>query len=209
LTKNEEIKNLLGQISNVVIVVPSATDFGKDVLVLDRKQPIRDIVDHFVGKGRKKIVFFNSIEKMSDNAFLEQLKSHGLYNLDKHVFHLTGQWLEKEQLIGNVFLDTFQQATGGEITFDAVITSCDEGAVALTNYFIEQGYKVPEDVAVAGFNDSSMGAYLRPPLATVNRCDTELAKTVTEMLLNRIKNPKMVKQHKLIEMKFICRESAG
>ena len=209
LAQNEEIRNLLGQISNVVIVVPSTIDFGKDVLVLDRKQSVRDIVDHFAAKGRKKIVYFNSTERMSDNAFLEQLKLHGLCTLDKHVFHLTGRWLEKEQLIGDVFLDTLQQASGGKITFDAVITSCDEGAVALTNYFIEKGYKVPGDVAVAGFNDSSMASYLRPQLASVNRCDAELAETVTGMLMKRIKNPKMGKQRKLIEMKFVYRESAG
>ena len=209
LIQNEEIKNLLQQISNVVVVSPSMIDFDKDVIVLDRKQSIRNIVDHFVAKGREKIVFFNSKERMLDNAFFEQLKSYDSCTLDKHVFHLAGKWLEKEQLIGDVFLDTLRQSTGGKITFDAVVTSCDEGAVALTNYFVEQGYRVPEDVAVVGFNDSSMASYLRPPLASVNRCDAELAETVTGMLLKRIKNPKISRQHKLIEMKFIWRESAG
>jgi DNA-binding LacI/PurR family transcriptional regulator len=46
-------------------------------------------------------------------------------------------------------------------------------------------------------------------LSSVDRCNQDVAENVTEMLLNRVKNPKLKKQHKLLEMEFIYRESAG
>lgn len=206
---DKEIQGLLKEISNVVIVCPENLDFELDTITLDRTRSIRDIVDYLATHGRRNIIFFNSSDKMRSNAFFGQLKINKLAYSDESTIGLMGNWLEKEQLIGDVFRKTVIEKFGKKMPFDAVITSCDEGAVALISYFEENGYRVPDDIAVVGFNDSAMAPYLRPPLASVDRCNQDVAGNVTEMLLNRIKNPKLKRQHKLLEMKFIYRESAG
>ena len=77
LVKDEEILNLLREIPNVVVVTSEPADIKFDNLTLDRTQAIREIVDHFAGSGRKRIVFLTTTDCARENTFIEQVKSHG------------------------------------------------------------------------------------------------------------------------------------
>jgi DNA-binding LacI/PurR family transcriptional regulator len=48
------------------------------------------------------------------------------------------------------------------------------------------GRRVPEDVAVVGFEDSPVARYAQPPLTTVRQPIEELGRQATRLLLDRI-----------------------
>ena len=48
------------------------------------------------------------------------------------------------------------------------------------------GLRIPEDVAVAGFDDIVMSAYLEPPLTTVRHPATEVGRRAAELLFQRL-----------------------
>jgi len=54
-----------------------------------------------------------------------------------------------------------------DIKFDGVFSGDDESAVGVINALNEAGMRIPEDVAVVGFDDQRMAPYLTPPLTTV------------------------------------------
>ena len=58
------------------------------------------------------------------------------------------------------------------VSFDAIFTGDDEAAVGALATLEARGVRVPEDVAVVGFDDQSLAAILHPPLTTV-RAPTE------------------------------------
>ncbi len=211
LINNPEIRSLLREISNVVMVVRQSFDSEFDTIILDRTKAMRDLATHFMQTGRKRIVFLASPSLARECAFIEQLKSYGLACSEDSVIHIPKYPDPKKKLesLGDLFVDAIRQKFKKKMPFDAIICSCDEGAVAVINYLREIGYKVPQDIAVSGYNNNIMSPHFTPPLASVDRLNGELAESVTEMLFNRLANPDLPPQRKLLEMKFIPRESAG
>ena len=56
---------------------------------------------------------------------------------------------------------------GSGAEFDAIFAACDEIALGVLQELAERGLHVPETVGVVGFDGAAIGAYARPPLATV------------------------------------------
>ena len=199
LVKNKEITNLLREMSNVVIVTPEAIDSSFDILTLDRAQVMRDIVDHFAKDGRKKIAFLTTTDNARNDVFRDELKSHGLLCSDDSIIKVKEEYNKKDAAVlrWDYFVNTLKDKFKGKIPFNALICSADEGAAAVINYLNELGYKVPEDIAVSGYNNSPMSAYMRPPLASVDRRNKDVAECVTEMLFNRLRTPALAPPKKI------------
>jgi len=209
MNSDKEIFSLLLEIAHVVLVSHAPLHTGFDTLVLSPNRAIREIVDHFVSTGRRKIAFMSRGDHIREHAFTTQLDFHGLACSDDSIIHVHNRQNQSKQGIGHVHLDGIKNKFGRNMPFDALITPCDESAAAIINYLEELGYKVPQDIAVTGFNNGDMAPYFKPALASVDRCNQQVADMVEEMLLNRIENPQIPPQSELLEMKFINRRSAG
>jgi len=69
---------------------------------------------------------------------------------------------------------------------DALVTANDNMAVGAYRAAHELGLRIPEEVALASFNDISVAKFLNPPLTTVRLPAEEIGETAVEMLLERI-----------------------
>jgi len=69
---------------------------------------------------------------------------------------------------------------------DAIVTCNDNIAVGAYRAIHDLGLKVPDDVAIASFNDISVAQFLNPPLTTVRLPAEEIGETAVELLLERI-----------------------
>jgi DNA-binding LacI/PurR family transcriptional regulator len=73
-----------------------------------------------------------------------------------------------------------------EPAVDAVFVASDLMAVGALQTLAEAGRKVPDDVAVVGFDDSGEAKIAVPPLTTVRQPLAALGRTMTRVLLSRI-----------------------
>ncbi|HYP72606.1 MAG TPA: substrate-binding domain-containing protein, partial [Microbacterium sp.] len=69
---------------------------------------------------------------------------------------------------------------------DAVFAASDVMAVGAIEALRRAGRRVPEDVAVAGFDDSGLAAIHRPPLTTVRQPWSQISSTMVDMVLDVI-----------------------
>lgn len=69
---------------------------------------------------------------------------------------------------------------------DAIITGNDNIAVGAYRAIHELGLSIPDDVAVASFNDISVAQFMNPPLSTVHLPAEEIGETAVELLLERV-----------------------
>jgi DNA-binding LacI/PurR family transcriptional regulator len=74
-------------------------------------------------------------------------------------------------------------------TFDAVFGLNDTLAQGAVRVLQEAGFRVPDDVAVIGFDDLDETRYTLPTLSTVDPGRDEIAETAIRVLMERIKNP--------------------
>ncbi|MAX24557.1 MAG: hypothetical protein CMJ19_08630 [Phycisphaeraceae bacterium] len=93
---------------------------------------------------------------------------------------------------------------------EAVVCSNDLMAIGAMYAAIQMGLKVPENLAVIGFDDIQMATLVRPQLTTLRQPITEIAQQTCQFLLNRLTgmSDEKTPQSLLIEPELVVRESA-
>ncbi|HWA20453.1 MAG TPA: LacI family DNA-binding transcriptional regulator [Devosia sp.] len=77
---------------------------------------------------------------------------------------------------------------------DALVTCNDNMAVGAYRAIHEMGLQIPDDIAVASFNDISVAQFLNPPLTTVRLPSEEIGETAVELLLERVAGRELSKK---------------
>jgi DNA-binding LacI/PurR family transcriptional regulator len=203
-----EVTQYLKQIGNVVIAngtgieLPVSIQF--DEVRRQRQVAVEEIIRYLAGKGRKKIaLLFGALSPWREQAIVECMKANQLeYENCRLVDEFNDTISLSDSLLEKIYVD-------GALNYDAVLAYNDETAAQVISYLVKQGIKVPEAIAVVGFNDSSFSQYFMPPIASVERRSTELANIAVDLLLKRIKNKNSAVQQVDLPMRFVKRESAG
>ncbi|MFK7887287.1 MAG: LacI family DNA-binding transcriptional regulator, partial [Gammaproteobacteria bacterium] len=69
------------------------------------------------------------------------------------------------------------------IRFDASVCASDVMALSAITTFSEYGLKVPDDIAIVGYDDISLAAYSSPPLTTIRQNIRSAGRQLVENLL--------------------------
>jgi LacI family transcriptional regulator len=77
---------------------------------------------------------------------------------------------------------------------DAIVTCNDNIAVGLYRAIQEKGLTIPDDVAVASFNDISVAQFMNPPLSTIRLPSEEIGEAAVELLLERVGGRELAKR---------------
>lgn len=72
-----------------------------------------------------------------------------------------------------------------------------------------RGLKIPEDLAIVGFDDMFWSISLNPPLTAVSQPAYEIGRRAVEMLLQRIDKPDRAPAKVILNTKLMIRESCG
>jgi LacI family transcriptional regulator len=77
---------------------------------------------------------------------------------------------------------------------EILITCNDNMAIGAYRAIHEMGLKIPEDVAVASFNDIPVAQFLGPPLSTVKIPAEIIGETAVDLLVERISGRDVAKK---------------
>ncbi len=173
--------------SSVVVVTRFREDIPFNQICHNRLPAFRQAVDHLVKKGRKNIRFVtpHPANDGKAEAIADQMNKHGL-NVSTESIKIGFMGEDPNFEISDpknyyqALAETYNSST---IDFDALICSIDEGALAAISWLKEKGLRIPEDVAVIGFNNNMGSPYASPPLASIERNDIKLAGEIDRMLL--------------------------
>lgn len=206
------ISDLLMKFKSAVVVCPEPINTSFDQLVVDRFRAFSDAGKHFIRTGRQKVAFATislSANRHKFDIFRETLLDSSMVFTNKSIITVdeSSSFSTKEHLAA--FRDNLERRFADNFPFDAVMCQNDEVAIVLMNWLIGKGYKIPDDVAVIGFDDIDLCPYLNPPLASGNRCNSLVADMIAAMVINRLDNRDLPTQRRIVEMKFKWRESAG
>ena len=90
---------------------------------------------------------------------------------------------------------------------DAVFAASDLMAAGALRALRAAGRRVPEDVAVVGFEDSAVARYAQPPLTTVRQPIEEMGRQATRLLLARAAG-EPTGMHLILDVELVVRASA-
>ncbi|WP_030607313.1 LacI family DNA-binding transcriptional regulator [Streptomyces sclerotialus] len=91
---------------------------------------------------------------------------------------------------------------------DALFVASDVMAVGALAELRAHGRRVPDDVAVVGFDDSFIARHTSPPLTTVRQPVEELGRTIARILLREIAGPDTPRQQITLPTELVVRESS-
>uniref|UniRef100_A0AAU3GLA3 LacI family transcriptional regulator n=1 Tax=Streptomyces sp. NBC_01401 TaxID=2903854 RepID=A0AAU3GLA3_9ACTN len=91
---------------------------------------------------------------------------------------------------------------------DGVFAGNDLMATGACHVLREHGRRVPEDVAVIGFDDSSAASACRPPLTTVRQPVEDMSAEMAGLLLDRLATPTRPATSVIFEPVLVVRDSA-
>jgi LacI family transcriptional regulator len=77
---------------------------------------------------------------------------------------------------------------GKRVAFDAIFAGDDDAAIGVLKALHEYGCKVPDDIAVIGFDDLGFASFLTPPLTTVRAPTESVGRIATERLFGLLEN---------------------
>ena len=192
----------------VTVIAGSPAETGVDVVTADNRSGSSAVVRHLVEEhGKRRIYHVDGPPGMPDAAQrrigLEQaLRGHPAARL---VGTATGSfYVESGLAAGRRIL-----AESRDDLPDAVVAANDQMAIGVLRSLTAAGIRVPEQVAVVGFDDIYPGAGCEPPLTTVHQPMRLLGERACARLLERIAAPGLPHQVELLPTKLVLRQSCG
>lgn len=165
----------------------SLTEVTGDLILLKGKSAIKKITNHLIETGRSKIGFIGDVNYALTNKYRHQgylnamqenkLKINKDYCLTKEI----GIYSYYEEI--SSFLNNLEELP------DAFVCASDFVANFLMRYFVEHAIKVPEEIAISGYDGNNEYSMISGKLTTVEVKTDYLGKRLADNLLYRIKNP--------------------
>jgi DNA-binding LacI/PurR family transcriptional regulator len=91
----------------------------------------------------------------------------------------------------------------------AVFAMNDVIAIGAMQAIQERGLRVPDDIALVGFDDIQLARFTTPPLTTIHAPDIEQGQCAAEMLVNLIAGNAVSEPHQWLPTELIARGSCG
>ncbi len=171
----------------------------------DNFQGGHDITMHLLAQGRGNIAFLGHASNHYPE-FFERYRgyAHALATEDLRVQPaLQVDAITTEQSGYEAAVELLEKG----VAFDAIFAASDLIAIGAMKALHERGLRVPDQVAVAGFDDIPMAGFVNPSLSTVQQ-DTKLAgRILVETLLALINNEPA--ESRTIPVKLALRHSSG
>jgi len=92
---------------------------------------------------------------------------------------------------------------------DAIVCANDQMAIGLVRAFAAHGVRVPQDVAVVGFDDIFPASLAEPPLTTVHQPMRKVGERGCDRLIELIANPAARPRVELLPAELVLRSSCG
>jgi DNA-binding LacI/PurR family transcriptional regulator len=118
------------------------------------------------------------------------------------------EWVQQ----GDFTLESGQQAMERLLSLPrpprAVMACNDLMALGAMNAALDWNYRIPDDIAVMGFDDIPMASLMRPSLTTITQFSIDIGKQLAEMLFERIEGTETgpARRHE-IPLRLVARQS--
>jgi signal transduction histidine kinase/DNA-binding LacI/PurR family transcriptional regulator len=182
----EELRTLADCYKSIPIVTQSVEIEGASMFVPNNTEGIRAAVRHLIEEhGYKRIAFIRGIKGQIDaeqrfQGYKDELKAHDL-RFDEALVVDGDYTSESGRAAIRILMDE------RKLRFQAVVAANDSMAFGALEVLQQRGMRVPDDVAVTGFDDLREAQAIGVPLTTIRQSFYTAGKHALEALLKRIK----------------------
>jgi LacI family transcriptional regulator len=161
-------------------------------------------INHLAGLGRKRIATITG--PMNVIVGVDRLQGY------RDALKANGLPFDPELVVESDFSDSGGYSAMQQllpVKPDAVFAMSDVMAAAAIRVLMESGLKVPEDVAIVGFDNIPLASRTIPALTTISQPITLMGAGVVNILLDQIEHPSHQPRHIILPTELIVRSSCG
>ncbi len=192
----------------VRLAAAAITDESYRIVVSDERAAVRELIEYLIGLGHRRIGFISGpagylSARERFEGFIEAHRKHGIA-FDSE--------LKTE---GAYSFDTGKQCTQKLMSLKnpptAIFASNDDMAAGAIHTAVGMGFKIPETLSIAGFDDSRVASLILPTLTTIRRPVTQMSSLAAVKLINAIDSAETIKpvDDTVIMPEVIVRASTG
>lgn len=191
----------------VVLLCSASKGHDADSVIIQNSRGAREMVRHLISLGHRRIAIIKGSLGNYDAA--ERLRGYRTALREAGI--TPERSLERD--------GDFTEAGGYAATLEllaakpcptAIFAANDSMAIGALSALRESGVCVPEDMAVAGFDDIPLARYLDPPLSSVKVPISDLGAQAVEILLHAITHKnEHTRQRERVPTELVIRRSTG
>lgn len=172
----------------------------------ENKSGARRLIDYLIEqRGCRRIAFLTGADGAEDSywremGYRESLAAHGI-PFDPRLIAQGGFDQHQGSIAAHELLSRGVQ-------IDAIFAGDDDTAIGVMDALKEAGLRVPEDIAVVGFDDIPLARYLSPPLTTVRAPIETAAREAVHQLVRLIRTGE-ADRLTLLPTELVIRRSCG
>lgn len=176
-------------------------ELSEDAVITDNFYGMYLLTEYLIERGYKKFAYMGSIHLTSSImdrycGFYKALLEHGLV--------LPEEWLiEDRDPMGYIIIRIPEHMP------EAFVCNCDLTACQLVTELEKKGYRVPEDVAVIGFDNYLSPGFPDKKITTYEVNSKAMVKIALEKILKQLKNPSSGKGLNVVSGSIVEKESVG
>lgn len=226
--EKEYLKTLDGKMVDGLVCISGQEEVLTDILkrkvpivCIDRRPKVDSNVafiesDHYEGgrlateelirKGCREILLLTKKKNLSSvsgrlSGYRDALKSHGIPASEERIVHI-----DTRQNSLEAAKRAIQEQIDAGVSFDGIFATNDWMGLGALLVLQENGFKVPEQVKIVGFDNILISQYCNPPLTTIDQDKISLADKACRILLDMISGKGSGNdQHHIVPVKLVER----
>ncbi|MGO2996013.1 LacI family DNA-binding transcriptional regulator [Brachybacterium alimentarium] len=170
--------------------LPEKLPQGSDYVRIDNVAAAFEATTHLLDTGRRRIAFLGAIAtrhglqphssgNLRRDGYRAALRQHGV-DPEEDLVQAVADWHRHDGFSGAAELMARRP------DLDAIVCGNDDLAIGVLAQLRRLGRRVPEDIAVVGYDDTPDAPFASPPLTTISPDKHSLAATALDLLTERI-----------------------
>lgn len=193
----------------IVFVDRVPTSFSSYKVVIDNYTAGYSATKHLIEQGCKRIAHFagaqhRNVYKERKKGYLDALKEFGLPIEENLILHFKTLSFEEGKKMTAKLMAMPNPP-------DGIFSANDTAAVSAIIYAKSMGIKVPEELAIIGFNDDPISSIVDPALSTVSHPAAKMGEISAKRILEHSNNnyDKTVSEVTILNTEIIIRDSSN
>lgn len=180
-----------------------AIDSGIPYVTIDNELAAYRVVKHFISLGHKNIALINSDKKFQyarqrEKGYKKALEEAGIIIQDENILYTETLNFEQGQNAMRKLFTLKELPT-------AVFAVSDLLAIGALKEVNSKSLQVPNDIAIAGFDNIDFSNMTHPTLTTVSQPMLKMGSIAAEMIINKIKGAEV--DNVILDHELVIRES--
>ena len=181
----DEVQELIR--SEIPVVTIDHVFDGNIAVVSNNGQGMEDLVTYIYNQGHRRIAYIHgdntSVTRIRLTSFYRTLQRMGVETPDDYIKESPYRDADSAAKATRELLDLPNPPT-------CILYPDDYAAIGGINEIRERGFRIPEDISIAGYDGITIAKILEPKLTTLCQDTVAIGRIAAEKLIDLIENPK-------------------